>query len=235
MNPYRKTAITVGVLYIIGTLTGILSVIVTGPILNVPGYLLQLSTHQNQFILGELLVLTMGLALAFVPVMMFPILRKQDEALAVGYVVFRGALETITDIALVIAWFFLLTIGQEFVKAGAPTSSWFQTLGASITGANSLISQIMTIVFIIGAVMFYYLLYRSKLVPRWISAWGLVGAIPYLAAGLLILFGLSSDKETIDTVLRLPIALQEMVLAVWLIAKGFNPSALASLSSRKVD
>ncbi len=103
MNTNRKTAIIVGVLYIIGTVAGILSVVFSTPILNGPDFLSKVSGNENQFIIAALFVLLMGLALALVPVMLFPILKKQNEALALGYVVFRGALETVTYIALVIS------------------------------------------------------------------------------------------------------------------------------------
>ena len=78
--------------------------------------------------------------------------------------------------------------------------------------------------------MLYFVFYRSKLIPRWISVWGLVGAIIYLASGLFVMFG--SITSTISDVLQLPIFLQEIVLAVLLIVKGFNPSAVASLSAK---
>lgn len=232
MNTNRKTAIIVGVLYIIGTIAGILSVVITNPLLNVPDYLIQITAHENKFLLGVLLVLMMGLTLAMVPVMMFPVLKKQDETLALGYVVFRGALETVTYFALVITWLFLLIVSKDYVQAGSAASAYFQTLGASLPEATAWINQIVTIVFILGALMFYSLLYRSILIPRWISGWGLIAAFPYLAAGFSVLFGLIHDSSTIDTLLRLPVAVQEMVLAVWLIVKGFNPSAAASLSAK---
>ena len=87
------------------------------------------------------------------------------------------------------------------------------------------------IVFNLGALMFYYLLYQSKLVPRFLSVWGLVGVTLSLAAGLLAMFGLVILLSTISILLVLPIALNEIVLAVWLIVKGFNSSAIASESA----
>ena len=99
MNTDRKTAIIVGILYIIGTVAGILSVIFTLPILGDPGYLSKIAANENPIIIGSLLVLTMGFALAMVPVLLFPILKRQSEALALGYVVFRGALEMVAYIA----------------------------------------------------------------------------------------------------------------------------------------
>ena len=119
MNTNRKIAIIVGVLYIIGTVAGILCKVLTTPILDGPDYLVKVSANENQIVLAALFLLIMGLALAMVPVMMFPILKKQNETLALGYVVFRGALETVTTIAMVISWLFLTILSQEYI-AGAP-------------------------------------------------------------------------------------------------------------------
>ncbi len=231
MNTNRKTAIIVGVLYIIGTIAGVLSLVFVNPIQSAPDYLLQFSANKTQVITGALFVLIMGVALVMVPVMMFPILKRQHKALALGYVVFR-ALEAVTYIAVVISWLLLITLSQEFVKAGAPDASYFQTLGALLLEAENWINPILDIVFILGALMFYYLLYQSKLIPRFISVWGLIAATPYLAAGLLGMFGLISPMSTTRIVMVAPLALQEMALAVWLIVKGFNSSAIASLSAK---
>jgi hypothetical protein len=224
METNRKTAIIVGVLYIIGTVAGILSLTFTAPILERPDFLTQVSANPNQIVLGALFVLTMGLALAMVSVMLFPILKRYNEALAVGYVVFRGALEAVAYLALVIGWLALPLISHEYIKATAATASYFQALGDFVLGAHDQIGHVLSIIFILGALMFYYVLYESKLVPRWLSGWGLFAAIPYFVSGVLGLFNILSPMSTIQMVLVLPLALQEMVLAVWLIAKGFNSS-----------
>ena len=231
MNTYRKTAIIVGVLYIIGTVAGILCKVLTGSIQNDLNLLTKVTANENQIIVGALFLLIMGLALAMVPVMMFPILKKHNEALALGYVVYRGALETVTTIAMVIGWLFLTVLSQQYI-AGATDASYFQTLGTLLLNGNDSISTISQIVFPLGALIFYFLLYQSKLIPRWISGWGLIAAILWLATSLLDLFGIISAWSTVQVVLALPIGLQEMVMAVWLIVKGFNPSAIASLSAK---
>jgi 4-amino-4-deoxy-L-arabinose transferase-like glycosyltransferase len=82
--------------------------------------------------------------------------------------------------------------------------------------------------------MYYYIFYRSKLIPRWLSGWGLIAIIMNLASALLVLFGLIDHFSTTQVILSVPIGLQEMVLAVWLIAKGFNPSAIASGSAKQI-
>jgi len=225
MNTYRKTAIIVGVLFIIGTVAGVLSKGFSVPILRDPNYLIKVSENQN-LVIASLLVLTMGLSLAMMSVVLFPILKKHNEALALGAVVFRGALEAVMYIAVVICWLLLLTVSQEYVKAGAPDASHFQTLGTLLLKADGQTSGITSIVFSLGALMIYYVFYQSKLIPRWLSAWGIIAAIPYLAEGLITVFGTKLE------ILDMPLALQEMVMALWLIVKGFNPSPIASESAK---
>jgi hypothetical protein len=228
----RKTAIIVGVLYIIGTVAGVLSVVVTTPILGGSDYLAKVAANANQLTTGALLVLLMGLALAMVPFVIFPVLKKHNEILALGYVVFRGALETVTYIASVILWLFLLIAGREYVTAGTTDASFFQTLGSLLKEGNDSIAPITGIVFSLGALMLYYLLYQSKLIPRWISGWGVIAIAMHLATCFLIMFRLQSGFSTINMVMNAPIFFQEMVMAVWLIVKGFNPTAVDSPSAK---
>jgi hypothetical protein len=222
MNTYRKTALIVGILFILGTLAGAMSAIVTGSLLGVPVDLGNIAAHGNQIAFGAFLVLVMGLALAMVPFLMFPVLKKHNEILAVGYAVFRGALETVACIASVVVFLTLGTLGREFVKAGAPAASQLQNLGALLLAENDWIGAMGSIVFSLGALMFYGLLFRSKLIPRWLSAWGFTGAVLYLAEPLLFMFGFKWE------LLFAPLAAQEMFMAVWLIVKGFNSAAAAS-------
>ena len=218
----KKTAIVVGVLFIVGTVSGILSVVVLGSLLDGPDYLVQVSASENRIIIATLLILIMGLALAMVPVMLFPIFKEHNEALALGSVVFRGALEAAIYIAQAITLLLLLAIGQETVKAGATDASHLQAFGTLLLQADHWLASMLSIVFSLGALMIYYIFYQSKLIPRWLSGWGLIGAVLYLAVPLASMFGSELG------ILQLPLALQEMILAVWLIVKGFNPSALDS-------
>jgi hypothetical protein len=158
----------------------------------------------------------MGLSLAMISVVLYPILRKYNEALALGSVVFRGALEAVLYIAIVICWLSLLTVSQGYVKAAAPDAYHFQVLGTLLLKATDQLGSILDIIFSIGALMIYYLFHRSKLIPGWLSVWGIVGAVLYLASGLFAMFSMDFGF------LEAPLALQEMVLAVWLIVKGFN-------------
>jgi hypothetical protein len=232
MNTYRTTAIMVGVLFIIGTVAGVLSVIVTGPILDGSDLLANVAANPNLLTIGALLVLTMGLSLAVVPALLFPIFRKINEGLAAGYVIFRGALESVTYIALVSLWLLLVVLGREYIAAGTPVAPHFQTMAALLRGGGDAIGTLTTIVFGLGALMLYTVLYQSQLVPRWISIWGFIAILLNLVTGFLMMFQLMTGFSTLNMLMNLPIFLQEMVMAVWLIVKGFNAPALASLSAK---
>ncbi len=214
MSADRKAAVAIGVLYIIGTVTLVLSAVVTDGVLTGPAYLAQVAEQPNQLAVGALLVLLAGFALAMVPVVFWPVGKRYNETLAMGYVVFRGAIETVIYIVGALGWLLLIALSTE--PGAAPLAGLVRTTVA-VTW-----DQLIAVPFALGALMFYVLLYQSRLVPRWLSAWGLVGAVLYIVPPLGNMFELSLD------VLMAPLALQEMVLAVWLIAKGFNSSSAAS-------
>ena len=223
MNSNRKTSIIVGVLYIIGTVAGILSAVFTSSINYAPDYFITVSAHETQVTIGVLFVLIMGFSLAMVSVIMYPILKKQDEVLAIGYVIFRGAIETVTYIGIGVCMLLLLNLSQDYAKRGVLNPSNFQNLGAVLLKAREIISLSTIFVFSLGALMFYWLLFQSKLIPRWLSIWGLIAIALHFATGFLMLFKLQLETSTLNTIMNFPIFLQEMVMAVWLIVKGFNP------------
>jgi hypothetical protein len=127
--------------------------------------------------------------------------------------------------AIVVSWLLLLPLSQIY-QAGSPNASNVRILANVLLEAKELATFGM-IVFCLGGLIFYYLLFQFRLVPRWLSGWGIIALIMNVAAGLLVMFGFFSPISTISNVLQIPIGLQEMVLAVWLIVKGFNPSAIA--------
>ena len=225
MHSHRRTAITAGVLFIIGTVAGIASEIFAGPIHD-PKYLAEMSANENTVVIRSILVLIMGFALAMVPVVLFPVFTRFNKVLAIGAIVFRGALEAVLYIGVVVSTLILLTLSNEYVAAVAPDAVHFETLGALIIGAGFWTEQMLSLVFSIGALMIYFIFFQSKLIPRWLSGWGLAGAVLYLAAAILSMFG------SVMEYLMIPLAIQEMVLAVWLIAKGFNSSVIDSVFAK---
>jgi len=191
MNSNKKTARIVGALFLIAMVTSILGGTIIASILDAPDYLNSVSANRTQVIIGVLLELINGIAVVGIAVMMFPILKKHHEALALGYVAFR-VIEAVIIIAAVISPLTLIALSQEYAKAGAPDASYFQPLGTSFLAARALlVGQMLAIYFCLAALLFFYLLYQSKLVPRFISVWGLIGVALVLAWNLLELFGIS--------------------------------------------
>ena len=227
MDSHRKTAMIVGVLFIIATIAGMIGAIFLGPILDDPDYLVNTSAHENEVALGALLTLIMGVAVVGIAVMIFPILKKVNEGLALAYVGFR-TLECVILIIVAMSYLSLLTLSQEYVGAGALDATSFEAQGAILLAQQEWSNVPADIVFGLGCLMVYYLLYQSKLVPRLLSAWGFIGGTLMLVTAPLGAFGVISFLDTPSILLNLPIFALEMVLAVWLIVKGLNLSAITS-------
>jgi hypothetical protein len=225
MNTSRKTARIVGALFLFSNFTFILGAVVfIEPILSAADYLTLVSANRTQVILGVLLELINGVAYLGIAVLMFPVLKQRFESMALGYVGFRiieFVMQTLSDLSPLS----LLTLSEEFVRAGAPAASSFQALGTLLLAERSWAFQMVSITLGLGALLFYYTLYQSKLVPRFISIWGLIGAAVVLANTMLDMFSLTVPN------LGVLMLLNELFLGVWLIVKGFNSSAIASGSA----
>jgi hypothetical protein len=210
----RQAATIIGALYIIGTVSGVLGLAIMPSFVAGTNVLEQIAAHRTATIAGALLVLTMGFALSALPAVFYPIGRRFSEVLSMGYVIFRGALEGTVYVISAFIWLVLIAMSAEPSVATAPIAAVLQT-------AERLVwEQLIALPFVIGAFMFYWVLYRARLVPRWVSIWGLAGAILYLAAPLARMAGLDLDF------LMFPLAIQEMVLALWLIVRGFDAETL---------
>jgi len=224
VNKNIKIARTVGVLFIIGTVAGILS-LSGATILDGPNYLTKIAENQNMVVLGALLILTMGISLSSMTVVLFPVIKKYNETLALGALVFRGVLELVCYVASAVSWLLFIALSRNFVNAGTPAISNYQLMGIMLKDDRFLMGEITAIVFSIGALFIYYIFYKTKLIPRWLSLWGLAGAIIYLADGIVCLFMFNTELEFFKYIL----GVQEMVMAGWLIVKGFNASAFNAL------
>jgi hypothetical protein len=232
LNNYRKTAIIVGVLFIIATVAGVLGkVVFSQPILDAPDYLAAISANENQVIVGAILGLIAAFACAGIAIWLYPTLKKHNAALALGSVGFR-IIEGMLYLVVVIGLLSLLTLGQEYVKAGAPETSFFQASGSMLLAMREWAGQLGVIAFTLGGLMYYSIFYQSKLIPRWLSGWGFLGVALSLASALLSMFGQIIPLSPVSVLLNLPIGVKEMVLAVWLIVKGFNPFVIPSLSEK---
>jgi hypothetical protein len=228
MATNRKTATLVGVLYIIATAAGVLSVIFM-PALDDQDYLTKMSAEETRMIIGISFYFIMAVAVAAIAIVLYPVLKKHNETLALGNVCAR-LIEGTLFLVHIITILALLTLSQEFVEADMPSASHFQATGELLQSVGHWAGEVVVgIIFPLSALIFYYLLYQTRLVPRWLSSWGLIGAILYPAAALALLGSPTSD------ILYAPLALNEMVLALWLIIKGFNPPEITSESAQEKE
>jgi len=219
MYGYKKTARIVGVLYIIGTVAGIASVPFLS-IRNASNYLVEIANSPNTLVFGAILELVMGFTLAMIPVFMFPILRIRNEVVGVGYIVFRGALETFTYIIQAICFLALSSLATAYAAGGIQSAENFHIIGKLLQDIIEL--PMGMFVFGTGTLIFYFALYKYRLVPKWLSAFGIIAILLHIVSGFMVLYGLQISFDTSSLIMNLPIALQEMVLAVWFIVKGFR-------------
>jgi len=227
----RKTAIIAGTLLIIATFGSLFSNLFLKSD-HSSDYLVEISANGNQVTAGALLMVIAAVTSASIAISLYPVLKKYSEGLALGAVCFR-LIEGVFYIVGILGLVLLLTLSQEFVQAGTPDASVYQILGTLLLAGREWVGfGIAPTVFGLGSLMYYFIFYQTELVPRWLSGWGLAAAVLCMVASVSVMSGLISPLSTIHIVLNLPIALQEMVMAVWLIVKGFNPSAIASSSLR---
>lgn len=232
MNSNRTTAKMVGVLFILAAVSSIIGLILYNPILNDPDYLIKGFENKNQIILGALFELILVCSAIGTSIMLFPLLRKYNESIALGYVCFRF-LEAVLITVGVVSVLSLLTLSKQFVEAAAPNTSSFQASGTLLIAIHDWTFMLgPNFMLGINTMMCSYLLYKSKLVPRLISCIGLAGAALIFIAALLEMFGLIVQTSVWGGIMAIPVASYEMSLAVWLIVKGFHLSANASQSAK---
>ena len=225
--PTRRTAIVTGVLFIIATLAAILAAALV-PDLTETDYLTRISAHANQVAAGAFFYVVAALGSAAIAVSLYRVLKETNAGLALGSVVFR-ALEAAMYMVAVVSLLTLATIGQRSATAGPADRPSLQAMGDSLVSARDHAGLLGVFAFCLGALIYYSLFWRSRLIPRWLAGWGIVAIILLAVAAVSALF--SDTPVTSYVLLALPIGLQEMVLAVWLIVKGFNTSALTSTRS----
>jgi Domain of unknown function (DUF4386) len=187
---------------------------------------------QDRVIAGAFFQVIAGLASAGIAIALYPILKRHGEALALGSVGLR-LVEGVLYIVGAIGALSLVTLSQEFANAPTPAPPSFKTSGALLLALRDQAGLTGVLAFYLAATMYYYIFYRSRLIPRWLSGWGIAGTALGFAAGVLVLFRVTGDMSALQVVLNLPIGVNEMVLAVWLIVRGFDSSAVASGSARR--
>jgi len=230
--PFRKTAVITGVLFIIATLMGPILARPLLPDLTGTDFLTRVSVHPNQAAAGVLLSIIGYLACAGIAFVMYPVLKKWNAGLALGSVIFR-AIETTFYMVGLLSLMSLLTLGQQFTTAVTADQTSLQAIGNLLVSIRDHAALLAVFAFCLGAFLYYYLFFQSRLIPRWLSGFGIVAIVSLMVACVLALF--SGNRITSYIALAAPIALQEMVLAVWLIVKGFNPKAIADVNRKDIN
>src|SRR6266700_3186540 len=220
----RRAEIVIAALFLLTAATSIPGAFAIDPMLNAPDYLAWIFPNKAAVQLDALLWSFNNIGIVFIAVFAFPLLRKLDEALAVGYLASRIIEGTIMMVGIV-ATLLLIPLSQEFLKAGAPQGSWFLTLGDLLQQAKYLgLSEVSLLMRGLGGLLFPWMLFRYRLVPRFIAVVGLIGyalVFLYSIVGWFGLIDLTPGASGPVGVLALPVAVFEIILLpFWLLFRG---------------
>jgi Domain of unknown function (DUF4386) len=223
MTPDRRVAATAGALFIIATAASLASSAIEHPVLTGMASLARIPANAGRLSAGGLTELVAAGASAGIAISLYPVLRKRSEGLALGAVVFR-AIEAVMYAVGAVITLSLPGVARQYAQAAAPGHGGIQAVGDALAGVRQDAILAGVLAYILGALMYYSVLYRSRLVPRWLTVWGIAAEVPMLVACLEAAF--SGTPVTSYTTLVLPIAAQEIALAAWLILRGFSPRVI---------
>jgi len=173
-------------------------------------------------VLAALIEFVWAVSGAGIAIALYPVLRRYGRAMALGAVAAR-VVEGVLVLAGTLSLLALLTLAQESLSSGWTDNTSTDASVQVLLAVREWVPSFMVLLpFLLGAGMYYYLMYRSTIIPRWLSVWGLLAVALSFVATLYSGFTQEFGFTTLNTALNVPIGLQELVLAVWLIAKGFN-------------
>jgi hypothetical protein len=225
INPQTIARVT-GVLFLITYITSIPAFFVFYvPVLDDPRYIVGAGADTSVSF-GAFLELLLIIANIGTAVVLFPILRRQNEVLALGYVTAR-IIECVFIALGILSLLTVVTLRQE--AAGADTGS-LVAAGQSLVALHDW-TRLLGPGFVVGlgnGLMLGYLMYRSGLVPRGMAMLGLIGGPLIIASGVAVLLGVIEAGSVWQSIATIPEFFWELSLGIWLIVRGFNPSVIAS-------
>jgi Domain of unknown function (DUF4386) len=225
MDPDRRTAAVAGVLFIVATVASLVDAALLNPVVDAHDYLAKVSGNETRVITGAFFSVIAAFASAGIAIALYRIVRRHSEGLALGSVGFRlveGTFYIVGTIAILL----LLTVSRGTVDASALAS------GRVLLALRDWAGLLGVMAFYVGGSMYYLVFYRSRLIPRWLSGWGLVGVALGMVAALIVMFRTPiTHMPPIQVVLNIPIGVQELVLAVWLLVKGFEAEGTTTRST----
>ena len=214
MQASNKTARIVGVLFIAVMVTWFVGYMLIDSVLGDPEYLVSVIEKENVVIIGVLIEIIEVMAIVGLVVLMYPFLRKGNESMALGYVSLK-ILECVLLVSGALIPLVIITLGKGSAQTGAIAQ--YQSISATLLEVREhWAPEILAIFYAVAAVVFFRLLYLLRIVPRFISVAGFIGAVPALIGSILGFFGFQLSMIT-----GLPMGLIEIFLGMWLIVRGF--------------
>ena len=220
MGSTRRNEIAAGVLFVIATPASLVGAALM-PDLTRSGFLGEVADHQTRMALATLLSIVAAVCSVGIAVALYPVVRRSSAAVAMGSVVFR-TIEGVFCLVGSVSNLSILTLART---SGAGTGTT-QSIGDSLVAGHDRAAVVAVLAFCLGAGLYYLTFYRARLVPRWLSGWGLVGVVAMAAGAVLAL--LHDTEVTGYALLAMPIGVQEMVFALWLMIKGCARAPLAA-------
>ena len=206
------------IFFLLAIVSGIIAAINWAPIFEAENDLAALANNETKTIIVVLLIMVMAFSTAMIAVPLFPILKKYNEGLALAAVVSR-IIESVMTIITLILIFGMLSLSKEYSAAGQPSDLYYKILNTNLFH----LQDCVVIFFNLGAFFYCYIFFRSKLIPRWISALGLIAVTFGLVDAILLIFGYyAGNFNQITVLLNLPTLFFELIIAFWLIFKGID-------------
>lgn len=228
-DPYRRTARVAGVLYIVASL----AIVASGPFVGSTesiDFLTDSAADEQQVMIGSLLQLAWVFSVMFIPVVLYPVLRLHSRTGSLGFFALRFT-EALLSLLFVILQLSMLRLSMEFVDRSAATVDYEATGTLLLEARDWAFAMGAGLAFNLSALLLNFMLHRSRLVPRWLSIWGFVGAAVWLIAWFPQIYDVDLG---VFEIAFLPIALQEMVFAVYLLVRGFDTDVITELRSGPV-
>ncbi|MCP5026598.1 MAG: DUF4386 domain-containing protein [Actinomycetia bacterium] len=228
MNTRRTERITGG-LFILATLTSALGFILLEPVLDDPDVLASVAANETRVLLGAFLLLIDAVAVVAIPALLYPAFKNHNAPLARLY---PGAriVESVVLVIGIVSLLAVVTLSRDYIEGSSSAASYRASSDALVAVYDWGVLLGIMLFFALAGLLLNYLLYRARLVPRWLAVWGLIGIALLLIEGALEAF----DVDDL-AIMSLPFAIQEMVFAVWLIVKGLNESDGSRDASKAVD
>ncbi len=220
MNNYRKMATFAGAGFLLAIVFGIVGLALTESYIQDLDFTL-IANNAISIKIGAIVTMFMALSVMMISLALYPVLKKKSPSLALGYVGLRF-LEGFIFIINAVIFLMLITLSKDITNV-----EFNNSIGHLLLEARNHLGHIALdmAVFSIAALILYYLLFKSKLVPKWLSIWGLIASVIYMAAAYMVLFGFEPLSPAYIA-MNIPLALNEAALGIFLIAKGFNKDAI---------